>query len=93
MALADCQNMHGCSIRAAKTVASGSAAGSAASGERSALERCDSSLGTVSLIENVKPAGTQFSPANASSRPPPTCCAFWSSNRTASSWSGAALPT
>ena len=37
----------------AKTVATGSAAGAATSGESSQLERCDSPLGTVSLIENV----------------------------------------
>jgi curli biogenesis system outer membrane secretion channel CsgG len=39
--------------QSAKTVATGSAAGSATAGESSALERCDSPLGTVSLIENV----------------------------------------
>ncbi|WP_298213665.1 peptidoglycan-binding domain-containing protein [Acidovorax sp.] len=36
----------------AKTVATGSAAGAATSGTSSELERCESSLGTVSLIEN-----------------------------------------
>jgi curli biogenesis system outer membrane secretion channel CsgG len=39
--------------QSAKTVVTGSAAGSATAGESSALERCDSPLGTVSLIENV----------------------------------------
>ncbi|MBJ2154756.1 CsgG/HfaB family protein [Variovorax sp. IB41] len=39
--------------QSAKTVATGSAAGSATAGESGALERCDSPLGTVSLIENV----------------------------------------
>ena len=36
----------------AKTVATGSAAGAATSGENPALENCDSPLGTVSLVEN-----------------------------------------
>jgi len=36
----------------AKTVATGSAAGEATSGESSALEKCASPLGTVSLVEN-----------------------------------------
>jgi curli biogenesis system outer membrane secretion channel CsgG len=36
----------------AKTVATGSAAGEATSGENSALEKCASPLGTVSLVEN-----------------------------------------
>ena len=39
--------------QSAKTMATGSAAGAATSGESSQLERCDSPLGTVSLIENV----------------------------------------
>jgi len=38
--------------QSAKTVATGSAAGSATSGESGQLERCESPLGTVSLIEN-----------------------------------------
>jgi curli biogenesis system outer membrane secretion channel CsgG len=38
---------------AAKTVATGSAAGSTTAGANSALERCAQPLGTVSLIENV----------------------------------------
>lgn len=38
--------------QSAKTVATGSAAGSATSGESSALEKCSAPLGTVSLIEN-----------------------------------------
>jgi len=38
--------------QSAKTVATGSAAGSATSGESSALEKCGEPLGTVSLIEN-----------------------------------------
>jgi hypothetical protein len=37
----------------AKTMATGSAAGSATSGESGQLERCEAPLGTVSLIENV----------------------------------------
>jgi len=57
LALAGCQNMPALDMQmgsqSAKTVATGSAAGSATSGESSALERCDSPLGTVSLIENV----------------------------------------
>jgi len=36
----------------AKTVATGSAAGSTTSGENSALEKCASPLGTVALVEN-----------------------------------------
>ena len=36
----------------AKTVATGSAAGAATSGENSELEKCASPLGTVSLVEN-----------------------------------------
>ena len=36
----------------AKTVATGSAAGGASTGASDALERCDSPLGTVSLVEN-----------------------------------------
>ena len=39
--------------QSAKTMATGSAAGGATSGESSQLERCESPLGTVSLIENV----------------------------------------
>lgn len=38
---------------AAKTVATGSAAGSTTAGSSSALERCAAPLGTISLIENV----------------------------------------
>ena len=38
---------------AAKTVATGSAAGSTTAGSSSALERCATPLGTISLIENV----------------------------------------
>ena len=57
LAIAGCQNMPSLDMQmgsqSAKTVATGSAAGSATSGESSALERCDSPLGTVSLIENV----------------------------------------
>ncbi|MDQ0586204.1 peptidoglycan-binding protein [Variovorax paradoxus] len=57
LALTGCQNMPSLDMQmgsqSAKTVATGSAAGSATSGESSALERCDSPLGTVSLIENV----------------------------------------
>lgn len=36
----------------AKTVATGAAGGSATSGENTQLEKCDSPLGTVSLVEN-----------------------------------------
>jgi curli biogenesis system outer membrane secretion channel CsgG len=39
--------------QSAKTMATGSAAGTATSGESGQLERCESPLGTVSLIENV----------------------------------------
>ncbi|SDJ37386.1 CsgG/HfaB family protein [Variovorax sp. OV700] len=39
--------------QSAKTMATGSAAGSATAGESGQLERCESPLGTVSLIENV----------------------------------------
>ncbi|WP_395322662.1 peptidoglycan-binding protein [Variovorax sp. UC74_104] len=57
LVLGGCQNMPGLDMQmgssSAKTVATGSAAGSASSGESGALERCDSPLGTVSLIENV----------------------------------------
>ncbi|MGF6346861.1 CsgG/HfaB family protein [Variovorax sp. W2I14] len=57
LVLAGCQSMPGLDMQlgspSAKTVATGGAAGSASSGESSALERCDSPLGTVSLIENV----------------------------------------
>ncbi|MDR6890144.1 MULTISPECIES: CsgG/HfaB family protein [Variovorax] len=57
MALAGCQNMPALDMQmgspSAKTVATGSAAGSATAGESSQLERCESPLGTVSLIENV----------------------------------------
>ncbi|RZI92142.1 MAG: peptidoglycan-binding protein, partial [Variovorax sp.] len=38
--------------QSAKTVATGSAAGSSSANASSALERCASPLGTVSLIEN-----------------------------------------
>ncbi|MBA3008181.1 MAG: peptidoglycan-binding protein [Proteobacteria bacterium] len=38
--------------QSAKTVATGSAAGSSTSGESSALEKCAAPLGTISLIEN-----------------------------------------
>lgn len=38
--------------QSAKTMATGSAAGSATSGESSALEKCAEPLGTISLIEN-----------------------------------------
>jgi len=38
---------------AAKTVATGSAAGGASTGTNAALERCAAPLGTISLIENV----------------------------------------
>ncbi|MGJ7563772.1 CsgG/HfaB family protein [Variovorax sp. GB1R11] len=53
MALSGCQTMDmQMGNPSAKTVATGSAAGAATSGESSQLERCDSPLGTVSLIEN-----------------------------------------
>ena len=54
LALSGCQTMDmQMGSQSAKTVATGSAAGAATSGESSQLERCDSPLGTVSLIENV----------------------------------------
>ena len=54
LALSGCQTMDmQMGSQSAKTVATGSAAGSATSGESSQLEHCDSPLGTVSLIENV----------------------------------------
>jgi len=54
LALSGCQTMDmQMGAPAAKTTATGSAAGGATSGESSQLERCDSPLGTVSLIENV----------------------------------------
>ena len=54
LALSGCQTMDmQMGSQSAKTVATGSAAGSATSGESSQLERCDSPLGTISLIENV----------------------------------------
>ncbi|MGJ7572010.1 CsgG/HfaB family protein [Variovorax sp. RB2P76] len=53
MALSGCQTLDmQMGNPSAKTVATGSAAGGATSGESSQLERCDSPLGTVSLIEN-----------------------------------------
>jgi curli biogenesis system outer membrane secretion channel CsgG len=53
LALSGCQTMDmQMGNPSAKTVATGSAAGAATSGESSQLERCDSPLGTVSLIEN-----------------------------------------
>jgi curli biogenesis system outer membrane secretion channel CsgG len=53
LALSGCQTMDmQMGSPSAKTVATGSAAGGATSGESSQLERCDSPLGTVSLIEN-----------------------------------------
>ena len=53
LALSGCQTMDmQMGNPSAKTVATGSAAGGATSGESSQLERCDSPLGTVSLIEN-----------------------------------------
>ncbi|RQO61688.1 peptidoglycan-binding protein [Variovorax sp. KBW07] len=54
LVLSGCQTMDmQMGNQSAKTVATGSAAGAATSGESSALERCDSPLGTVSLVENV----------------------------------------
>ncbi|MGJ7613801.1 MULTISPECIES: CsgG/HfaB family protein [unclassified Variovorax] len=53
LALSGCQTMDmQMGSPSAKTVATGSAAGGATSGESSQLERCESPLGTVSLIEN-----------------------------------------
>ena len=53
LALSGCQTMDmQMGSQSAKTVATGSAAGGATSGESSQLERCESPLGTVSLIEN-----------------------------------------
>jgi curli biogenesis system outer membrane secretion channel CsgG len=57
LTLAGCQTMPGLDMQmgspSAKTVATGATAGGTAAGESSALERCDSPLGTVSLVENV----------------------------------------
>jgi len=57
LTLAGCQTMPGMDMQmgspSAKTVATGATAGGTAAGESSALERCDSPLGTVSLVENV----------------------------------------
>ena len=57
LTLAGCQNMPALDMQmgsqSAKTMATGSAAGSATAGESGQLERCESPLGTVSLIENV----------------------------------------
>jgi curli biogenesis system outer membrane secretion channel CsgG len=54
LALSGCQTMDmQMGSQSAKTMATGSAAGSATAGESSQLERCESPLGTVSLIENV----------------------------------------
>jgi hypothetical protein len=54
LVLSGCQTMDmQMGSQSAKTTATGSAAGSATSGESSQLERCDSPLGTVSLVENV----------------------------------------
>ncbi|MGO4607854.1 CsgG/HfaB family protein [Variovorax sp. 2RAF20] len=53
LALSGCQTMDmQMGSQSAKTMATGSAAGSATAGESSQLERCESPLGTVSLIEN-----------------------------------------
>ncbi|MDN4589680.1 peptidoglycan-binding protein [Xenophilus aerolatus] len=53
LALAGCQTTDmQMGSQSAKTVATGSAAGSASANASSALERCESPLGTVSLIEN-----------------------------------------
>jgi len=52
-ALAGCQTTDmQMGSQSAKTVATGSAAGGSSSGASSQLERCDSPLGTVSLVEN-----------------------------------------
>lgn len=57
LTLAGCQTMPGLDMQmgspSAKTVATGATAGGTAAGESTALERCDSPLGTVSLVENV----------------------------------------
>ena len=45
---------------AAKTVATGSAAGSTTAGSNTALERCAAPLGTISLIENVNAGRSPF---------------------------------
>ncbi|MDI3381758.1 peptidoglycan-binding protein [Xenophilus aerolatus] len=53
LALAGCQTTDmQMGSQSAKTVATGSAAGTASANASSALERCESPLGTVSLIEN-----------------------------------------
>ena len=74
----------------AKTVATGSAAGSTSANANSALERCASPLGTVSLVEHQQ-AGW-YCATNTSCRRRPTCCACWCSSPTASSSSSAAPP-
>lgn len=54
LALAGCQTTDmQMGSQGAKTVATGSAAGSASANASSQLERCESPLGTVSLVENV----------------------------------------
>lgn len=54
LALTGCQTMDmQMGSQSAKTVATGSAAGSASANTSSQLERCESPLGTVSLVENV----------------------------------------
>ncbi|MDM0069828.1 peptidoglycan-binding protein [Variovorax sp. J31P207] len=53
LALAGCQTTDmQMGSQSAKTVATGSAAGGSSSGANSQLQRCDSPLGTVSLVEN-----------------------------------------
>src|SRR3982751_2825645 len=56
--------------QSAKTVATGSAAGSSSANASSALERCASPLGTVSLIENQS-AGW-YTIITGEYKPPPT---------------------
>ena len=65
-----------------ETVATNSAAGSATSGESTALERCDAPLDTVALTENVN-AGWYTVLTDEHKLPTPSC-ASWCSSRIAS---------
>lgn len=59
----------------AKTVATGAAGGASAENANTELERCDSSLGTISWSRTRPPAGTPSSPSSTACRPPRSCCA------------------
>ena len=73
--LAGCEttNMKMGSAGSGDTVATGGAGGATSSGENSQLEKCPSSLGTVSLVENEN-AGW-YTILRNEYRLPPTCCA------------------